>query len=145
MKTENANILEKVGRRDGMTVPAGYFDDFAAKMVASLPANPQAEEPRKLGAPRTMWDRVRPFVYLAAMFAGIWCMAHIFTMPGARGVDLSIDNNEVLSNALRDDNFIFDYIRDDVNDREVLDQMYEDSIDVDEISFSTDTLPEGVL
>ena len=49
------------------------------------------------------------------------------------------------SNALRDDNFIFDYIRDDVNDREVLDQMYEDSIDVDEISFSSDTLPESVL
>ena len=31
------DILTKVDRNDGMTVPDGYFDDFAAKMMASLP------------------------------------------------------------------------------------------------------------
>ena len=31
------DILEKVNRNDGMTVPDGYFDDFASRMAASLP------------------------------------------------------------------------------------------------------------
>ncbi len=31
------DILEKVNRNDGMTVPDGYFDDFATRMAASLP------------------------------------------------------------------------------------------------------------
>ena len=144
MKDKDNELLSKYGRNDGMTVPEGFFEDFAERLTASLPENADAEGTRVI-PPKTVWQRIRPYVYMAAMFAGIWCMVHIFTMPGARGVDLSIDNNEVLSNALRDDNFIFDYIRDDVNDREVLDQMYEDSIDVDEISFSSDTLPESVL
>ena len=31
------DILTKAARNDGMTVPDGYFDDFAARMAASLP------------------------------------------------------------------------------------------------------------
>ena len=33
------DILTKAARNDGMTVPDGYFDDFAARMAASLPGN----------------------------------------------------------------------------------------------------------
>ena len=146
MKTEKANILEKVGRRDGMTVPAGYFDDFAAKMAASLPANPKAEEPRKLRAPRTMWDRVRPFVYLAAMFAGIWCMLRMFTMMSGTSTDLSIDNHKILTEALSDENFVIDHVMDDINERELLDEIYDDSIDVSEfdtmITDDSELIPE---
>ncbi len=43
------DILEKVNRNDGMTVPDGYFDDFAARMAASLPER-EWEKP----APRVM-------------------------------------------------------------------------------------------
>lgn len=132
MRNES-DILEKAGGRDGMTVPEGFFESFADRMAATLPANPEAEGAVTL-RPKTTWQRLRPYVYMAAMFAGIWCMLKMFTMmtPSA-GVDLSIDNNKVLSSALSDEHFIYDYINDDISSREVWEEMFEDSIDVEEV------------
>lgn len=106
-----------------------------------LPVNEQAETPRKIEAPRSFWSRVRPFVYMAAMFAGVWCMVKMFSMLGTGNVDLSIDNNEILSSALSDDTFIYEYLRDDVSGREVLEDMYLDSISVDDM-IPADSLEE---
>lgn len=144
MKTEKENILDKIGRRDGMTVPEGYFADFQQRMEAMLPFNEEAETQRKTQAPRTFWEKVRPFVYMAAMFAGVWCMVKMFAMLGTGGVDLSIDNNEVLSSALADDTFIYEYLRDDVSGREVLEDMYLDSISVDDM-IPADSLEEAFM
>lgn len=134
MKTEKENMLDKVGRKDGMTVPDGYFVDFQQRMEAMLPYNEEAEAPREIQLPRSFWGRVRPYVYMAAMFAGVWCMVKMFSMLSLNGgVDLSIDNNEVLSSALSDDTFIYDYLRNDVSEREVLEEMYLDSISIDDM------------
>jgi len=143
MRTEKENILEKIGRRDGMTVPEGYFAAFQERMEGMLPFNEEAETPVVARAPRRFRDRVRPFVYMAAMFAGIWCMVKMFSMLGTGGVDLSIDNNEVLSSALSDDNFVYEYIRDDVSGRELLEEMYLDSISVEDMT-PADSLEEAV-
>lgn len=133
MKTEKENILDKIGRKDGMTVPDGYFDDFQRRMEAMLPYNAEAESPQKPEMPRTFWERVRPFVYMAAMFAGVWCMVKMFSMFGPGNVDLSIENNQVLSSALSDDTFIYEYLRDDVSERELYEEMFLDSISVEDM------------
>lgn len=143
MNTEKGNILDKIGRKDGMTVPDGYFAGFQQRMEAMLPFNEDAETSHAVKAPRNFWDRVRPFVYMAAMFAGVWCMVKMFSMMSPGNVDLSIDNNEVLSSALSDDNFIYDYIRDDVSEREMLEEMYLDSISVEDM-IPADSLDEAV-
>ena len=132
MKQDN-DILSKADRRDGLTVPEGFFDQFVAKMAASLPENPAAEKPGPVVLKRSVWSRIRPYVYMAAMFAGIWCMLKMFTLMAPGNVDLSIEKNEVLTNALSDDNFIYDYILDDVSYREVMDEMYDDSVSVDDL------------
>lgn len=134
MKSDKENILKKVDHRDGMTVPDGFFDDFCRRMEGRLPYNEAAESTRILEAPRTLWQRVRPFAYMAAMFAGIWLMVQMFTMIGGSGVDFSVENNEVLSRALSDDNFVYEYIEDDINDREMMEEMYLDSISVDDMT-----------
>lgn len=134
MKKDYSHILEEIGRKDGMTVPEGYFDGFQKRMEASLPFNEEAETPRVARAPRTFWQGVRPFAYMAAMFAGIWCMVQMFSMISNTNVDLSVENNTVLTRALSDDNFVYDYIRDDVNDREMFEEMYLDSISVDDMT-----------
>lgn len=145
MKIEKENILDKIGRKDGMTVPEGYFADFQQRMEGMLPFNEDAESPRKLQAPRSFWEKVRPFVYMAAMFAGVWCMVKMFSMlTPAGGMDLSIDNNEVLSSALSDDTFVYEYLRDDVSGREVLEEMYSDSIAVEDM-LPVDSLEELTL
>lgn len=127
------DILKKINRNDGMTVPEGFFEDFAAKMEAMLPERPEAEQPRRIEH-RTTWQRIRPYVYMAAMFAGIWCMLKMFTMMGPGNIDLSIDKNHILTDALSDDNFVYEYIIDDLNDSELFDEMYNDSISVEDFT-----------
>lgn len=73
------DILEQINHKDGMTVPEGYFEDFASRMAASLPVR-DWEENRGKVMPRSFWQKVRPYVYLAAMFAGVWSMMTMFDM-----------------------------------------------------------------
>lgn len=134
MNGKKIDILARLGRKDGMTVPEGFFEQFAADMEKKLPYRAEAEEVRKLTAPRTTWHRIRPYVYMAAMFAGIWCMLKMFTLMTTGGVDLSIDRNHILTDALSDENFVYDYIIDDLNQQEIFDQMYADSISVDDMT-----------
>ncbi len=131
---EKTDILSKVNRNDGMTVPEGFFEAFAERMAAELPDRPEAERPQIVVPQRTLWGRIRPYVYMAAMFAGIWCMLKMFTMMTGSSVDFSVDQNHILTDALSDENFVFDYIIDDVNSREVFDDMYGDSIDVEDLT-----------
>ena len=137
MKKDN-DILSCVGRNDGLTVPEGFFEAFAAKMEASLPENPAAEKEQVILPPRTFWQKIRPYTYMAAMFAGVWCMVKMFSILSPANVDLSIENNKVLSDALRDDDFVNEYILDDVSDREIFEEMYDDSVSVDELFFTDD-------
>ena len=59
-------ILTKVDHKAGYKVPEGYFADFTSKMMEALPEK-KIEEHRK----PTRWMRIRPFVYMAAMFGGV--------------------------------------------------------------------------
>ena len=70
------NILEQVGRNTGYKVPEGYFEQFAARMTEQLPE-------RDLPKPEvvTTWHKLRPYLYMAAMFAGIWLMLQVFVAP----------------------------------------------------------------
>ena len=120
------DILTKVNRNDGMTVPDGYFDDFAARMMAALPER-DWEKPQPKVMPRSMWQRVRPYIYLAAMFMGVWCMMKMFDLMRADSSGLSIDNNPVMTAALGNDHFINDYfIKEcEVNDYQLMEELYE--------------------
>ncbi|MBQ9466116.1 MAG: hypothetical protein IJU62_03965 [Muribaculaceae bacterium] len=74
MKPEESQILAKLGREPGFKVPQGYFEDLTARVMDRLPE----VEITDVDATPTLWMRVRPYVYLAAMFAGVWCMMTIF-------------------------------------------------------------------
>lgn len=74
MKPEESQILAKLGREPGFKVPQGYFEDLTARVMNRLPE----VEITDVDATPTLWMRVRPYVYLAAMFAGVWCMMTIF-------------------------------------------------------------------
>lgn len=67
-------LKEMAGTRVPYTVPEGYFKSFKDRMMSSLPEYPEKPKHKDL----TVWQRVKPYVYLAAMFAGIWCMMQIF-------------------------------------------------------------------
>ena len=74
MKREDSTLLTKYGKDSGFKVPETYFEDFNKRMTEMLPE----VEITPVDVKPTMWQRVRPLVYLAAMFAGVWCMMSVF-------------------------------------------------------------------
>ena len=100
MKHEDSTILNKYGKDPGFKVPENYFNDFNKRMAEMLPD----VEITPVDIKPTMWQRVKPFAYLAAMFAGVWCMMSVFShfsnssnLNGVRAVaeKLSDDNGNV--------------------------------------------------
>lgn len=81
-------LLEKVGRQHGMSVPEGYFESFSKQMMDKLPAYPEKPRPQTLST----WQRVKPYVYMAAMFAGIWCMMKMFHIASQNASSVQLDN-----------------------------------------------------
>ena len=134
------DILTKVNRNDGMTVPDGYFDDFAAKMMASLPEK-DWEKPAPKVMPRSFWQKVRPYVYLAAMFMGVWCMMKMFDLMRTDSYGLSIENNPVMTAAIGNDHFINDYFINecDVSDYQLMEDLYETGFDPAETDMVSET------
>lgn len=125
------DILTEINHKDGLTVPDGYFESFAAKLSEALPFREEAEMPANvIRPPHTLWTRIRPYVYLAAMFAGIWCMLKMFSlMISPSDANNVIDRNPVLAEAIKNDVFINDYIFNDLNQWDIIDEMIEDGFD----------------
>lgn len=67
-------IQNKFGRDPGFKVPEGFLDKVYVEVRDKRHQLPHVESPKV-----TRWHRIRPYIYLAAMFAGIWCMMKVFT------------------------------------------------------------------
>lgn len=140
------NPLETIDHKSGMTVPEGFFEEFADRMAASLPeqpwekaaTDPDSDDRSEYILPRSWWQRVRPYVYMAAMFAGIWLMMNMFSlMPGAQQAStgaitaqteaavVPLEPSADLAQAIQNDNFMSDYIS-DYHDADLYDALYED-------------------
>lgn len=67
---EEQEIIRKCGKENPFRVPEGYFEDFARNIMTQLPTeNYTADDD---DAPViTMWQRVKPLLYMAAMFIGM--------------------------------------------------------------------------
>lgn len=116
---EEKNILDKVNRKSGMTVPENYFANFAENMMQQLPKKEEAI----ITKPVTMWQRVRPFAYLAAMFAGIWCMVKMVDIITTSTIDASSQAEQFVAEAINDDVFFEEYCYEDYNEYSILESM----------------------
>lgn len=68
------NILRKVGTKNPFRVPNQYFENFTQELMGKLPEKeslPSLPEP-------TLWQRVKPWIYMTAMFCGIMLSVRIF-------------------------------------------------------------------
>lgn len=133
------DILDKLNRSDGMTVPDGYFAEFKRRMAASLPDRPELSAPVK--SDRTLWSRIRPYAYMAAMFGGIWCMLKMFTMLTATST-VTLDNNPVIAEALSNDDFVNEYVITDLNQWDYYDELMEDGLAPDSLLLDSDQLSD---
>lgn len=121
MKQEDSTILTKYGKDSGFKVPENYFDDFNKRMADMLPD----VEITPVDTKPSLWQRVRPLFYMAAMFAGVWCMLSVFSHFTDSGNALRI--SEVAEKLQDDKSNVDDFIMSgSVSDYDILN--YEDSV-----------------
>lgn len=88
MKSED-KIRDRFGTETGFKVPDGYFDQVFASIESQLPEMSELPKPK----PLTTWQRIKPYVYLAAMFGGIWCTMKMVNMVSeSHTPQVSLDN-----------------------------------------------------
>ena len=68
------NILRKAGTSNPFRVPNHYFEDFTQELMNKLPE----KEPMPLMSEPTLWERVKPWLYMTAMFCGIMLSVKVF-------------------------------------------------------------------
>ena len=68
------NILRKVGTGNPFRVPDHYFEHFTQELMNKLPE----KEPIPTMPEITLWQRVKPWIYMTAMFCGIMLSVRIF-------------------------------------------------------------------
>lgn len=91
MKHED-RLRELIGKDHGFRTPEGFLDTARRDLLSRLPERKPAPVVK-----RSVWQVVRPYVYLAAMFAGIWCtMKMISQLQLSRQSELSLDNPPAL-------------------------------------------------
>ena len=89
MKSKNQHIYSA----DPFKVPDGYFESFQQTLLANLPNKEPMVIPKI-----SLWGKMKPWVYMAALFAGAALMVHIFNSrnePGllsAKGLDIAPDD-----------------------------------------------------
>lgn len=65
--------LDSIEKTDPFKIPENYFENFIADTMSKLPERP-VEQPGAV----SLWERVHPWIYMTAMFAGIALMISLF-------------------------------------------------------------------
>ena len=114
--SKEMNSLEKIGNKNPFKTPAGYFEGLSERIMLQLPER-MAESPRKI----SLWTRVQPWVYLAAMFCGI---ALLFNLMNRSPHQQDFQGLNLLSSA--DIEEFYQYY-----EEQILNSMYNDAIFID--------------
>ena len=68
------NILRKAGTSNPFRVPEHYFENFTQELMNKLPE----KEPMPLMSEPSLWERMKPWLYMTAMFCGIMLSVKVF-------------------------------------------------------------------
>lgn len=125
MKKEESHLLDSLGKQPGFKVPENFFENFNTRLAESLPEVTITETAR----PTSWWVKARPYLYLAATFAGVWCMMQVFTHLSNTNADQMQRISEIAAGIPNDDNADQLIMNGVATDYDLLD--YEDSIQAD--------------
>lgn len=85
---EDTELKNRVGKENPFKVPEGYFENIVPEIMKQLPEAEVQEEVEV-----TMWERVKPWVYMVAMFCGL--MFGLRVMMNDRPVSTGINAGDV--------------------------------------------------
>lgn len=88
MKEED-KLRKELGMENPFRVPEDYFEGFTSQLMSRLPEKEKSDVFRT----PTTWEKIRPWVYMAAMFVGA---ALIIRVASSR-VDVPVHEQSVLA------------------------------------------------
>lgn len=116
---EDKDLLKKYGKKNPFTVPEGYFQNFNERLMEQLLEKEVISEPEI----RT-WDRIKPWVYMAAMFVGLMFTVRAFVgeqrLQNA-GIETETENyteipdeyiDPIVNQTMMDDYELYQYLTD---------------------------------
>ena len=65
-------------KRNPFKVPENYFEDFTKQMMAKIPAEEPTVAEEKPEIRITLFTRIKPYLYLAALFGGLFFGLQVF-------------------------------------------------------------------
>ena len=123
----NPNKLDDLKGKNPFKVPKGYMEGLTEQIMAGIPEATHIETKVV-----SMHDRIRPWLYLAATFAGLLIFFKVFINPGSRDTEQS-DNASSYLQAFVLDDFLPDMTDDDLDYLEFLENQYFDREFAEEI------------
>ncbi|WP_294471069.1 hypothetical protein [uncultured Bacteroides sp.] len=122
MKEEDI-LIKKLGKENSFKVPEGYFENLTSEVMNKLPEKEKVifEEEHN-----STWTKVKPFLYLAAMFVGAALIIRVASsdhksaavddMAVVETVDTEVISDEMLDvaldRAMMDDYSLYVYLSD---------------------------------
>ena len=85
------NILRKAGTSNPFRVPDHYFENFTQELMNKLPE----KDPMPLMSEPTLWERVKPWLYMTAMVCGIMLSVKVFVGEPPKDEFPAISQTEV--------------------------------------------------
>lgn len=121
MKEED-KLLKKIGTENPFRVPEGYFEGFTSDLMSRLPEKEKTDVHRD----PTTWEKVRPWLYMAAMFIGAALIIRVASpgetvSNGQQQQQIAADESDIemeyirtaIENTMMDDYSLYVYLSDE--------------------------------
>ena len=121
MKEED-KVLKKMGTENPFRVPEGYFEGVTSDLMSRLPEKEKTDVHRE----PTTWEKVRPWLYMAAMFIGAALIIRVASpgetvSNGQQQQQIAADESDIemeyirtaIENTMMDDYSLYVYLSDE--------------------------------
>ena len=99
MKEEDI-LLKKLGKEDSFKVPDGYFENLTSEMMNKLP---EKEKVVFKEEPVSTWTRLKPLLYMAAMFVGAALIIRVASSDRKSVADIDVAATEIETEVISDE------------------------------------------
>ena len=100
---EEQNIISKCGKGNPFKVPKEYFEDLTRNLMAQLSKKEEtATEEEMLEPSITLWQRIKPLLYMAAMFIGMILCVRVVLGEKATDFAGTMESNIASEHSLMD-------------------------------------------
>ena len=126
--SQKINKLSDIEFKNPFTVPDNYFENISEEIMKNLP-----EKETPLPVKVSMWTKVKPWIYMAAMFVGTYFLVQVL-LDKTGGTDGNLNRISSHQNVISSDKYwsdvqitedeFFEYVEDQLINDGYYDYMY---------------------